>query len=322
MRCRCFKRRRAFTLLELLVVIGIIAIIIGLLLPVLSGIAARGRDIKCQANLRSIIQAMHGYAAEHGGSMPWGLLWMAGGDATQASEYTSWAGVVSTYMNRQGAGVDVMWRLGENLRSYSPALICPEAAQSRPQVVSYAASWLVCASPFYDTVPYGNGLGPGTLTRTTRASALTKDTAVVYDTGIFQGSEHMPHWWIGGDIDGQRIWLGNMTPQYRYITVKDIFAQFPGNLGHNRPALLDVHGVRFYNAEPGLAQSPPWPYQGNLRFRHRRDTTCNVAFADGSVRQFTAKMNRDKTVKSHDALRRYFQLKWPTGVPVDPTKPH
>ena len=62
------KPPHAFTLVELLVVIGIIAIIIGLLLPVLAGVQARGRDVKCQANLRSIVQAMYGYAAENGGS--------------------------------------------------------------------------------------------------------------------------------------------------------------------------------------------------------------------------------------------------------------
>ena len=60
------KPPHAFTLVELLVVIGIIAILIGLLLPVLAGVQARGRDIKCQANLRSIVQAMYAYAAENG----------------------------------------------------------------------------------------------------------------------------------------------------------------------------------------------------------------------------------------------------------------
>src|SRR5688572_1785384 len=69
------RRIRAFTLVELLVVIGIIAVLIGVLLPVLAGVSSRGRDIKCQANLRSIMQALYGYAAENKGSYPYGFYW-------------------------------------------------------------------------------------------------------------------------------------------------------------------------------------------------------------------------------------------------------
>ena len=98
---------QAFTLVELLVVIGIIAIIIGLLLPVLAGVQARGRDIKCQANLRSIVQAMYAYAAENGGSMPWGLTWQGPNSAPSGTHpSTLWAGLVARHMgSRSGAAI-------------------------------------------------------------------------------------------------------------------------------------------------------------------------------------------------------------------------
>src|SRR5262245_39547683 len=65
-------RRAAFTLVELLVVIGIIAILIGILLPVLSRVNQQARDLQCTANIRTCLQLFMTYAAENKGSLPYG----------------------------------------------------------------------------------------------------------------------------------------------------------------------------------------------------------------------------------------------------------
>src|SRR5260221_7615187 len=67
-------RRRSpglgFTLVELLVVIGIIALLISILLPALSKAREQSNRTACLANLRSLGQAMYLYANEHKDRLP------------------------------------------------------------------------------------------------------------------------------------------------------------------------------------------------------------------------------------------------------------
>ena len=59
------RARRGFTLVELLVVIGIVALLVGILMPALGAARAQANAVACLSNVRQIAIAAQMYANEH-----------------------------------------------------------------------------------------------------------------------------------------------------------------------------------------------------------------------------------------------------------------
>jgi prepilin-type N-terminal cleavage/methylation domain-containing protein len=74
MRSKPRRGRRAFSLVELLVVIGIVALLVSLLLPVLSRAREAAESVKCRSNLRQLGQANSMYIAQWNGWAVPGLM--------------------------------------------------------------------------------------------------------------------------------------------------------------------------------------------------------------------------------------------------------
>lgn len=66
------KVRRAFTLPELLVVLGIIVLLLAILLPSLGRARESARSVQCADNVRNIYSAMASYATQNDGVLPAG----------------------------------------------------------------------------------------------------------------------------------------------------------------------------------------------------------------------------------------------------------
>src|SRR2546430_10780000 len=68
------RRKHAFTLVELLVVIGIIALLIAILLPVLGKAREASQKTACLSNLRQLGAVMQIYATENHDVIPIGYI--------------------------------------------------------------------------------------------------------------------------------------------------------------------------------------------------------------------------------------------------------
>jgi prepilin-type N-terminal cleavage/methylation domain-containing protein len=123
------KSLRAFTLVELLVVIAIIATLAALLLPALGSAKERGRRVACLSNLRQLGLAIHIYAAENNGSIPYGPKAPL---FTNPSDFYPSTGAATSLISLQtGAPVGLGLMLQSYIANQPKILFCPSSDQAQ-----------------------------------------------------------------------------------------------------------------------------------------------------------------------------------------------
>jgi prepilin-type processing-associated H-X9-DG protein/prepilin-type N-terminal cleavage/methylation domain-containing protein len=326
-------RRRGlagFTLVELLVVIGIIAVLISVLLPALSRARGRAQTIACASNLRQIFAAARNYSVENKDTFPFGMVFnreQANGRPTDggSSGYITWYSACDKYMNRRATVIILLdfntgWFDGGTTRKFNPAFRCPSVdAGTFRQMVHYANHPVAMThSTMERGTPTGDGSAPIT---PARFKDLYPDTALFWDTPCFSFAfpETPAMFWFGANsYDGEApntasglappasyIDHGRLheprAPEWRYRGPgRDRFANStdPEEQPHHPirwPSdewLQSVGGFSpTYNQDFGGGTVYVFA-TGGPRWRHSGNKVCNVAFADGSVRGLTLNTKR------------------------------
>lgn len=115
---------RAFTLVELLVVIGVIAVLIAVLLPTLSRARRSAASISCASNMRQWALATEMYANENGGFLPrrgQGVM-----PTSQLTRPTDWFNALPPYL-KQAAYMDMATAGSIPRPGAASVWICPQA---------------------------------------------------------------------------------------------------------------------------------------------------------------------------------------------------
>lgn len=293
---------RAFTLVELLTVIGIIALLIGVLLPVLNKARASANCLACQANLHQIGQALQIYLVNSKGVLPFGY-WdgtfnvLTGRDTGfNGNTAADWSVLLQSALSASN-NYNSVTPVGVNSKAHA-IFLDPEAPQGAStntlnlELVQYATHpRLMPAMPQDDKLKESSlggqfYLQPYNSSHIKRASEIMLIFDATLVTLVGGG------WSVHDDPVAQTLDNGRLVHD-TYLT--DQYDLASETMTPSDPIDMNVGSAGPLNADT-LADSQ------NVRFRHLKDSVCNALMADMHVQSFHFQLTATGQYKT-DLLR-------------------
>ena len=295
---RRFRSPRAgFTLVELLVVIGIIALLISILLPSLNSARKAASSVKCLSNLRQMGILTQMYANAYKGSLPPAEYHRRNDKGDAGSDVAVTWGALLAEQLRIGTGVAIGVTAndptGADANKQRQMFICPDAV-TRPDSVAppntYSAHPLLVPvssltvaggpNPYPVNHPFRAKFS---MRRPFRFSNVKRAADMIL---YFDGTQYLLST-FGAQTDGYNIDSNRINGNASGNPVTWLLTGFPtatpADMNQSIDAGLNVDARFTASGDPADAANRTI---GNFRFRHNNNKAVNTLFVDGHAGSF------------------------------------